>query len=146
MTQKWIKAAERYKASNESDQKSRREQAFSKKPGAFASFVASNNWNDAIQLLAAANRTICLGYSEVFLSQTTAVIIDGEGLKSHTGVVGLAAAYIKEKPKQRLITAADAISMLASFPPDGNMLTDHDENKLVANIIRELDDIAVVAP
>jgi len=147
MTQKWIKAAERYDASKKPGFKPRRKRSVPEKPRAtLASFMANGSWEAATKLLAAADREICLGYSEAVMSRTSAVIIDGEGLKSHSGVVGMAAAYTNEKPQQEPIDAALAISMLESFPPDGNMLEDYDEGKLVASIKRELDEIAAAAP
>jgi len=147
MTQKWIKAAERYEAAEKPNFKPRKKRKTPEKPPAtLASFIANGSWEAAAKLLAAANREICLGYSEVVMSRTSAVIIDGEGLKRHTGVVGMAAAYSKEKPEQELIDAERAILMLESFPPDGNLLEDHDEDKLVASVKQRLDEIAVAAP
>lgn len=147
MSQKWIKAAKRYKASKEPGFKPRRKRVPQEKPRAtLASFMANGSWEAATRLLAAAGREICLGYSEEVMSRTSAVIIDGEGLKSHSGVVGMAAAYSGEKPRQKLIDAAQAILMLKSFPPGGNMLEDNDEEKLVASIKRALDKIADTAP
>ena len=147
MTQKWIKAAERYEASKQPGFKPSQKRKAPEKPRAtLESFMANGSWEAATKLLAAADREICLGYSETVMSRTAAVIIDGEGLKCHSGVVGMAAAYTKEKPEQELIDAARAISMLRSFPSDGNMLEDHDEDKLVAGIKERLDEIASEAP
>ncbi|MDA8596925.1 hypothetical protein N9L26_01165 [Candidatus Pacebacteria bacterium] len=147
MTHKWIKAAERYEASKKPVFKTRRKRAAPEKPRAtLASFMANGSWEAATKLLAAADLQICLGYSEAAMSRTSAVIIDGEGLKRHSGVVGMAAAYTSEKPRQEPINAAQAISMLENFPSDGNMLVDHDEDKLVASIKEQLDEIASAAP
>ena len=147
MTQKWINAARRYEASKLPGYKARKQRTRPKKSRAtLASFMASGSWEAALKLLAVADRSICLGYSETVMSRTSAVIIDGQGLKSHSGVVGMAAAYTNEKPKQELIDADRAILMLGSFPSDDNMLEDHDQDKLVASIKRELDGIADLAP
>lgn len=147
MTQKWIKAAKRYDAAKKPDFKQRRKRNAPEKPrSTLASFMANGSWKVATKLLAAADREICLGYSEAAMSRTSAVIIDGDGLKRHSGIVSMAAAYTSEKPEQEMIGAARAISMLESFPPDGNMLEEHDEDKLVMSIKEQLDEIAAAAP
>lgn len=143
---KWLKAAERYEASKQPDFKPHRKRATEKPRATLASFMANGSWKAATKLLAAAGQDICLGYSETVMSQTSAVIIDGEGLKTHSGMVGAAAAYSSEKPKQELIDADRAISLLNSFPREGNLLEDDDEDKLVARIKERLDEIAASAP
>jgi hypothetical protein len=148
MNNRWFKAAERYEAAKQPDFKVRKKRPEPKEiPESLASFLANGEGETARKLLAASGRDICLGYSEAVMSRTTAVIIDGEGLKTYSGVVGMAAAYTKETPRKAFIKVADALDFLRSFPKEGNLLeSDFDEKTLVANIRKQLDAIAADAP
>ena len=144
----WLKAAERYEAAKQPGFKPRKKRpAPEKSPSTLATFMANGEGEAARKLLAASGGDICLGYSETVMSRTIAVIIDGEGLKTHSGVVGMAAVYTQEKPEQKSIDNAEAMRLLKSFPEQGNLLEDHfDEETLLNNIRQRLDEIAKAAP
>ncbi len=148
MSQNWLKAAERYKAAKQPGFKARKPRSEPKKaPVSLASFLANGEGEAARTLLAAAGQDICLGYSEAVMSRTVAVVIDGEGLKTHSGLVGMAAAYSKEKPKYEPIGPAEALDLLRSFPEEDNFLEDKfDEETLVNNMRKRLNEIAADAP
>jgi hypothetical protein len=144
----WLKAAERYEAAKQPEFKARKKRSEPDKASpSFAAFMANGEGAAAQKLLAASGHKICLGYSETVMSRAMAVIIDGEGLKTHSGLVGMAAAYTKEKPEQKPIDAAKALELLKSFPEEGNLLEDHfEEGTLINNLRQRLDSIATEAP
>lgn len=148
MQKDWLKAAERYEAAKQPGFKPRNKRPGPEKPlVTLASFMANGEGEAARKLLTASGRDICLGYSETVMSQTNSVVLDGEGLKTHSGVVGMAAAYSKEPPRRAPIDANEAIRLLESFPEEGNLHTERfDEEPLVNNIRKALDEIAKDAP
>lgn len=148
MNQKWLKAAERYDAAKQPGFKPRKKRTEPEKaPSSLAAFMANGDGEAARKLLGSSGQEICLGYSEAVMSRTMAVVIDGDGLKTHSGVVGMAAAYSKEEPKREPIDAQKALELLRSFPEEGNLLEDHfDEETLIANVRKRLDEIADSAP
>lgn len=144
----WLKAAERYESAKKPGFRPRKKRPEPEKlPSSLASFLANGNGEAARKLLAASGQDICLGYSETVMSKTTAVIFDGEGLKTHSGVVGMAAVYSKEEPRRELIDAEKALALLRCFPAEGNLLEDHyNEETLIANVNKRLNEIAAAAP
>ncbi len=148
MTKKWLEAAERYEAAKQPGFKTRKRRPESEKTSpSFVAFMSNGEGEAAQKLLAASGQEICLGYSEAVMSRTVAVILDGEGLKSHSGMVGMAAAYSKEEPHQAFIDAEKALELLKSFPAEGNLLEDHfNEETLIVNVSKQLDKIATSAP
>jgi len=142
----WLKAAERYKVSKQPGFKPHRKRAGQEKPTpTLEQFMANNEGDAAKKLLAAAGQEIYLGHREAMLSKTVAVVIDGEGLKILTGLVGMAAAYSKEGPKREPIDASRALELLRGFPDENNYLADG-EDDLVIKLRQELDRIAADAP
>lgn len=148
MNQRWLKAAQRYDAAKEPGFKSRKKRPKTAEVHpSLAAFMANGEGEAACKLLCSSGQEICLGYSESVMSRTLAVIIDGEGLKTHSGVVGIAAAYTTEDSRQVSIDAERALELLRSFPEQGNLLEDHfDQGTLVANIRKRLDEIAEAVP
>ena len=144
---KWLKAAERYEAAELPGVRPRKKRSVPEKAiPSFAEFMASNEGEAGRRLLAASRREICLGYSESFMSETTSVLFTGRGLRALTGVVGEAAAYSKKEAVQTPIDVQKALDLLRGFPAEGNLLEEGDEETLVTNVCRELDEIAAVAP
>jgi len=145
--QNWLKAAERYQASKQPDFKPRRKRAKQEKAApTLEHFMANNEGDAAKKLLAAAGQVICLGYSEAVMSRTVAVVIDGDGLKTYSGVVGMAAAYSEEEPERNPIDAARALELLRSFSDENNNYLAEGEDDLVIKLRQELDRIAADAP
>lgn len=150
MKKQWLRAAERYEAASQPGFRARKKRPLP--PTAhisLQSFLANGEGEAARKLLAASSQEICLGYSESIMSRTIAVILDGDGLKTHSGLVGMAAVYSKEEPKREVIDATKALDLLRSFPKEGNLLQEHypsDEETLLANLHRQLNQIAAAAP
>jgi len=148
MNQKWLRAAERYEAARQPGFKARKKRPEPvTTPASLEAFMANGEGAAAKRLLAMSGKEICLGYSETVMSRTLAVVIDGEGLKTHRGMVGMAAAYSKEEPVRELIDARRALVLLKDFPEEGNLLEDRsDEGSLITNVRKCLDEIAECAP
>src|SRR4051812_41612787 len=117
MNKKWMKAAQRYEAAQQPgfEPRKKRERVQPKASDTLAGFMANGDGEAARKLLAASKREICLGYSETAMSRTTAVVLDGEGLKTHSGIVGMAAAYSQEKPERKPVDASEAVKLLKTF-------------------------------
>lgn len=148
MSVTWTKAAARYQAAQQPGRRKHQPPPGHTK-GLLAAFMAGSEGVAARKLLAAADREICLGYSETFSSMTTAVVFTADGLKTHTGVVGMAAAYSKDEPTRKTVTATKALKLLRDWPREGNLLVNgdaDDEEALIDNLRRELDKIAAEAP
>lgn len=97
----------------------------------------SNEGLAALSLLGAADREICVGYSETFMSRTDALVLKPEGMCSHSGVVGMAAAYTQEEPTSKLVTSEDAVRMAISYNDEIES-----EEDLVIFLRNELNEIA----
>lgn len=149
MTKSWVKAAERYEAAKQPGFKARKKRSKQEKPvPTLAEFLANGEGAAALKLLAVSGQEICLGCSQATMGHTTEVILSGEGLKSHSGMVGVAAAYSKDKPVRDPLDVPRALELLRSFPEEGNMLREGngDQATLVLNIRAQLDAIAAEAP
>lgn len=147
MKKQWLKAAERYEKSKRPGFKARKRPKKKPGPATLGEFLSNGEGEAARMLLKSSGQDICLGYSETVMSRTIAVVLDGDGLRTHGGVVGVAAAYTVEKPTGDPIDAPKAIEMLRSFPKEGNLLEDHfNEETLLQNIRARLDAIANEAP
>jgi hypothetical protein len=150
MLKDWVRAAERYKAAKQPGFKPRKKRPEPEKPPVtLASFLTNGEGAAALKLLKAAETHICLGYSKAVMSRVTSVILDGDGLKKLSGLIGMAGAYSKEKPEHEAIDPERAMKLLRDFPQEGNLLDTGDifsEASLVESIRRSLDAIAHDAP
>jgi streptomycin 6-kinase len=142
---KWLDAAKRYEASNQPGFKARKKRP-SKPQGnqTLEQFMQNGEGEAAKKLLAASKNWILLGESEKAMGRTTSVALTSEGLVRSSQVVGMAAAYTKEKPQQAPVDAKEAMELIERF--GGSNATGEVEQELLEKIRGELDQIAVNAP
>lgn len=69
----------------------------------------------ARELLKEAQTEILLGYSEAFMSRTQSVVLTADGCLSHSGIVGIAAAYTTEEPQREIITLREAVQCAIGY-------------------------------
>jgi hypothetical protein len=135
--QLWLDAAAAYEAAKQPGYV-RPQPAPPEPPETLSGFMASDKGEAAKKLLAAANTWILLGESESAMSRTTSVAMDGEGLKRSHQVVGMAAAFSKEKAEIVTIDAEEALELLRSF--------DVSQREALGHIYAKLTELVAAAP
>lgn len=93
----------------------------------------------ARDLLHLTEQEIVLGHSEEVMSRTHAIVLTHNGFYEHSGVVGMAAAYNKGKPRRE----SCEIETVERCLIDGYLEGASSSADIVAHIRTELDDLAL---
>lgn len=137
----WLEAAVRYEAAKKSGFKARKKPAPKQQTTpTLKEFLTSEEGKSGMKLLTAAGTYIPLGETEPAMSRSCTISLDGTGLVRSVQVVGMAAAYSKEKPELTAISVPDAMKTLCGI--------DHEKTEAdyVAVIREGLNIIANEAP
>jgi len=137
--EKWLKAIQAYALAKDSG-----DQIITqvKKPTeTLIDFLASEEGEVAVKLLAATNTGMQLGRSAVETSKITYVLLNGEGLQKVTHIVSMIYGYPPDKVE--IVSPDKALSLLRSFPQEIAFFG-FSEASFISHIREKLDDIASV--
>lgn len=104
-------------------------------PQTLKEFIGSKEWDAALRLLRKKKQEITLATSEVIASQAGHVVLDHEGFKLWSGVVGEAAVYTQQKPTVKTLTTAEEVEEEIRNCNDGAPLS---ESELILTIFEHL--------
>ncbi len=108
-------------------------------PKTLAEFMVSPVGVEVVAKFKAADTYMLLAESDAIMSQTGSVSIDGDGLKHSVQVVGMAAAYTKQKPEYRILDVEEALELIREYNAAG--LTN--EEDLVRGIVEYADGLTM---
>ncbi|MFA5791649.1 MAG: hypothetical protein WC884_01265 [Candidatus Paceibacterota bacterium] len=108
-----------------------------KLPTTFKELMEKREWEQSLALLKKKKRMIIVAKADSVAGHGGHVLVDGDGFKEWSGVVGEAAAYTNEKPTITLLNTP--VKILAAIQEcDNHESPQLSEAKLITNLVRNL--------